>query len=590
MFVLKPMLHFWTNRSIKSQLAIAFFLVAFLPSIVINLYYFNRFNVFIEDRVQTYHNEIIKLAGAKLDSLIAQIQVTNKLLTGKLLTAPLFSGHIALSGIDRVEALREVNDFLANLKRTFPFTSSIYLLHEQYPFYATDNHVDSEKLKTMTWMQQLEPKSFGKIVTPPHLADYESPHFTGLDNHVISFVSKLTNYKSPALPQAIVQIDIRYAAIIEALQGIDFGKNGALSLIDEEGQVIYSQIVSAIGGPIDGLREQMGINDQSHLTVSYPLENLPWTIVGMVSREEVGSDFKTIRPDSVLVVVVVILFALGIAWFFSNSISHPLSKFIETMKAVGQGNFEAQVPETQNKDLIILTRSFQTMVNKINNLMTNLIEKEKMQADAEMKALQAQINPHFLYNTLDVIRGIALASKLGAIVEMAKSLADLFRYSVKKGNDLVTLQEELDSIRNYMTIQHYRFGDRFQLEHQIESGLEEKKLIRLMLQPLVENAFSHGLERKRGGGKIKVSAFEKEGVVFILVEDTGLGMSPEKEAQLNQALKEMVSPTMKNQYGMGIGLLNVHARIQLHFGKNYGITVHSVETQGTTIEIRIPAG
>lgn len=588
MALLQFSLRLWKNRSIKSQLAIAFFMVAFLPSIVINIYYFKRFNDFIEDQVQSYHGEIVKQAGTKLDSLVAQVQVVSKLLTGRVISSALFSTHVELSRLEKINAQREMNAFLANLRSTYPTIVSIYIMHDEYPFYATDNHLDINTLKEQPWMLELEGKSFGKIITAPHEAEYEAKPPGDLDRKVISFVSKVTDFKSPKLAQSIIQIDVSHNAVNEVLNAIDFGKKGGIYVTRGNSEVMAFRESWFVGKMVEELWQAQGISKESHLLVRHNLKNQPWQIVGAVSREEVGSEFKTIRPDSVLVAVFVVLFAFGIAWFLSNSISSPISKIIEAMKGVGQGNFSVELPKTRNKDLVILSRSFQTMVNKINALMVNIIEKEKKQTDAEIKALQAQINPHFLYNTLDVIRGIALSYKLVPIVEMAKALADLFRYSVKKEKDIVSLSKELDSIRSYTTIQQHRFGDRFEIEYDVEERLEDYQVLRLLLQPLVENAFSHGLERQRGPGKVRIFAYERDNTLVINVEDSGLGIAAEKRARLNQLLQETSSVSQSRPNGMGIGLLNVQARIQLHFGKNYGITIFSEEKEGTTIEVRIP--
>lgn len=206
--------------------------------------------------------------------------------------------------------------------------------------------------------------------------------------------------------------------------------------------------------------------------------------------------------------------------------------------------------------------------------------------------MQSQINPHFLYNTLESIRGKALNQGAKEIADMTEAMATFFRYSISQRENIVTLEEELENTRNYYKIQQFRFNNRFRLEinTDTELALNEFKLPKLTLQPVIENAIYHGLEGKMGQGVVSIRAVETQHHILIVVSDDGLGMSEETLAQLQERLASGKSQQDGKQRGGGIALPNVNRRIQITFGLRYGLQVSSTLGMGTDVEIRLPAG
>jgi len=239
-----------------------------------------------------------------------------------------------------------------------------------------------------------------------------------------------------------------------------------------------------------------------------------------------------------------------------------------------------------------LVVNIKQIIENCTTIMTRFNLAEVFDKQAELAALQSQINPHFLYNTLETIRGQALIDDNVEIAKMVEALASFFRYSISRSGNLVSLSAELTNIQNYMMIQRYRFNNRFSLNIIIEDDVDEifEHLIpKLSVQPIVENAIFHGLEEKLAGGVITIDAILTDSIFILTISDNGKGMSPQALTELNNNIQN--NPVYHDSYSTkkpGIGLSNIHQRIQLLFGKEYGLHVYSSMDQGTDVEIVIP--
>ena len=257
---------------------------------------------------------------------------------------------------------------------------------------------------------------------------------------------------------------------------------------------------------------------------------------------------------------------------------------------------DCEIWEAEVSGEIPYIRKIKSLLNKCAKERTRKNSAEIFDKQAELTALQSQINPHFLYNTLESVRGQALIDGNTEIAGMMEALSAFFRYSISRKGSLVTLRDELSNIENYMKIQRYRFNNRFSMEIFIDEEDEEAydfKIPRLIIQPVVENAIFHGLEEKLEGGKVTIEVIETEKNLIITVSDNGKGMDKQTLCELNERIHDGLlheHEEGKGQRNTGIGLPNIHKRIQLLFGEEYGISVYSTPNQGTDVEITVPAG
>ena len=287
--------------------------------------------------------------------------------------------------------------------------------------------------------------------------------------------------------------------------------------------------------------------------------------------------------------LAVSLAAIALALFLtmqaSRSVTRPIKKLCRMTEKVAEGDFTVQEKVADTDEIAVLTRSFNDMTQEIGSLVENIKQQQKDLHIAETKLLQAQINPHFLYNTLDAIVWLAEENRKEEVVSMVTALSDFFRTTLSKGRDFITVKEEKSHIESYLKIQQFRYQDIMNYEIDIAGELEEFMIPKLTLQPLVENALYHGIKNKRGGGTIWIKGNLEGNTMVFQVEDDGKGM----EKEVLERLRENVHKEKgdKNIDGFGIG--NVNRRIRYYYGEQYGLEIESQENNGTKITVRLAA-
>lgn len=298
-------------------------------------------------------------------------------------------------------------------------------------------------------------------------------------------------------------------------------------------------------------------------------------------------NFNRWQIFSILLVLSAVGFSVVAAWSLSKSIYTPIKKLHDVTTTITKNDLQALMTSDNVDEITELGMSFNIMIGKIKELLDSKMKEQENLKRAELRALQAQINPHFLYNTLDTIIWMAEAKKTDQVVEIVSALSSFFRISLSKGADWITIGEEVERVRNYLTIQKMRYRDILNFHIAVDADVADNTILKLMLQPLVENALYHGIKNKRQGGTIQVRARRKEEAEILLeVEDDGIGFSPEKLAQLRAELEDD-SGDIKLESGFGIG--NVNKRIRLYYGRSYGLSVRSEYNTGTCVSLVIPA-
>ena len=271
--------------------------------------------------------------------------------------------------------------------------------------------------------------------------------------------------------------------------------------------------------------------------------------------------------------------------YISSRITGPIKRLEKSVNALEAGKLDTEIYIGGSYEIRHLGRSIRDMAGQIQVLMNDIVAEHESKRKSEFDTLQSQINPHFLYNTLDIIVWMIENEQKAEAVKVVTALARFFRISLSKGRSIIPVKDELEHVRNYLMIQQMRFKNKF--TYQIESEPETLNLasLKLMLQPLVENAIYHGMEFMDGDGEILVRAFLEEGELIFTISDNGLGMT---EEQVNGLLKENTVHASSKR-GSGIGVKNVNERIRLYFGEQYGLSIESEPDEGTTIWIHLPA-
>ena len=306
-----------------------------------------------------------------------------------------------------------------------------------------------------------------------------------------------------------------------------------------------------------------------------------WSIVGVTDMAELMKGRSEAQRLYVIITAGFLVVTVLLCVVFSSAITRPLERLKNSMKEVERGNFEGTQVETEgNNEIAGLGKSFNVMIYKIQQLMEQNIYEQEQKRLSELKALQSQINPHFLYNTLDSIIWMAEGGRNSEVVLMTSSLARLLRQSISNEDELVSIRREVDYAASYLTIQKMRYQDKMEFEIDVDEGIMNQQIIKLVLQPVVENAIYHGIKYKEGKGLIKITGTYRDGCIYLTVYDNGRGME--------QEVLDHIFDAKNGEEKSGIGICNVQMRLQLYYGMEYGIFYKSIPGEGTAATIKIP--
>jgi two-component system sensor histidine kinase YesM len=297
--------------------------------------------------------------------------------------------------------------------------------------------------------------------------------------------------------------------------------------------------------------------------------------------------FNRLTIAYMILLPVTIGFSVFAAWLISASIYSPIKKLHDVTTTITKNDLRALVTSDNVNEITELGISFNIMIGRIRELLDAKVKEQENLKKAELKVLQAQINPHFLYNTLDTIVWMAETNKTDQVIEIVRALSSFFRISLSKGRDWISIQREVEHVRSYLAIQRMRYREILDYRIEVDSDLLDGTILKLTLQPLVENALYHGIKNKREGGtiKIKVKHAEPE-MVMLEVQDDGVGLTPYKLAQIQHSLNDDIEEIVLNEGGFG--LENVNKRIKLYYGQQYGLSIESQYLDGTNVTATIP--
>ncbi|MBT1278729.1 sensor histidine kinase [Thermoanaerobacter sp. CM-CNRG TB177] len=450
------------------------------------------------------------------------------------------------------------------------------LRKNQYPMRLEQNDVMSSKV--------VEDKEWYKktIQLNGRLYWYINNDF---GKQMISVSRLVFDVKNFTKPIAVISVDMDMSKIASIISDIHLGKTGKVYLVDDKGELIYSEDKSFLYPYTTKLYNSSSrsnfitMNGNKIMVIYNTLPQNGWKLVGMIPLNELNEKAKMIRNFIYLTALLSVVIAALISLYFSYSISQPIIKLATEMKRVEKGNFNISVEENWDGEIGVLYSSFNYMIKRINELIHEVYLSKIKEKDAELKALQAQINPHFLYNTLDTVNWLAVKHNAPEISKIVNSLASILRYSINKGNDVTTVDKELKHVESYITIQKIRFKDKFEVSFNIDKTILHYKTIKLILQPLVENAIIHGIETYEGKGKILINGYLGDGKIVFEVINNG------NPIDLDVVNKLLDSPSEdKDSYG----IQNVNERIKLYYGEEYGL-YYQVIDNNTVARIVIPA-
>ncbi|WZL81111.1 sensor histidine kinase [Vallitaleaceae bacterium 9-2] len=404
-------------------------------------------------------------------------------------------------------------------------------------------------------------------------------------DNILSMTKALINDQGDVT--GIVLFDMKLDYMESVINSAELGKSGFLYISNRKGEVVYAPvnpIVYRIHPTMIGDEKDVQINGESYQIIAQETGISDWNIVGVLPKDETLSIILEVITSFVTYAVLIFLFGIVLSIYLTKTLTRPISKLKNLMAEAEQGKLEVHYDSIYNDEISQLGHSFNKMIEAIKNLLSLVYSEQKAKREAELKAFQAQIKPHFLYNTLDTINWMAMEYEADDIVEVVESLTNLFRISLSKGNEIISLENEVKHVNSYLTIQKVRYEEQFDYEIICEDNLKNYKVIKLIIQPLVENAIYHGIKGRKESGHIRIHIYTDNKDLYIVVADTGGGMAPEQVQHMNQIFEGI----LEKDDSYGIGLFNVNERIKLNFGMEYGLSIDSALDEGTTVTIKHP--
>ena len=593
------------DMPIRNKLIISFLALIILPVVTIGIFSFYTSQRLLKQKTEQYTNDILMETGENVDVKLREIErISFQIVSNMTIQEALKKANMGIK--DEYEKIFVERAIDSQLKGFVPLyldiasaqvislSGTVYYVN---PGSVTIDISDSEK-------RILEEHKGGAV----WFGTNPSSQTIRVGRAINSIVNQeLIGYEI---------IQIRESSVHDIYRRTDLFKSGDILITDLDGRIIShkdkSKLDEFIGDVAAGLTKDsiynsfttVGIDGTSNYVASRSINNGQWRMIAIIPTEQYERDIILLRYWILGICGACCIMSLLLSLRISDSISRPLRNLSEMMNKVGKGNFDVSIQPYSNDEVGVLSEHFNKMVQQVQKLIQEVYQEQYLKQKAELKSLRAQINPHFLYNTLESINWMARTRNVPEIGDMVKALGDLMRASIS-GDDFVTLNDEITNITNYLKIQKFRYGDRLGVCIGISPDIGQIIVPKLILQPIVENSIVHGLEEKLEDGHIKISGKLENGDVVIMICDDGVGMEKEKADHLNRLFSEYHEGTLvsggsakvdirkdigsKDDMHTHIGLINVDRRIKMYYGAGYGLSISSVLGEGTSVKAVLPA-
>ncbi|MCJ8014294.1 sensor histidine kinase [Paenibacillus sp. KQZ6P-2] len=564
-------------RSIQTIITFSFTLMTILVVVAVSFMLYNKFTKTAEENAYLNIQQIIEQVNYHLELYVKGMQDIYEVVEEQINNTPDISSPVLREQLTTLLHTRE------DLVSVGLFTPKGKLVLDIPNLEMRRNTL----LKEQSW--------FESALDQPQKLSFSAPHIQNLYKGQYKWVvslSRVIKYKDQGVTkEGILLVDVNFRTIDELSRKVSLGKRGYAYIIDDLGNIVYhpqQQLIYA-GLKYENLEPvfeyaygsytDKSTGETRYITIR-TVEPINWKIVGVAYPDEIITTQKDLNQFVFWFLLVVCAAVVVLAVFVSMKISQPLRRLEKSVQSVGQGDFSTPIQVSGAYEVVQLSKRFNFMLHRIRQLMEQIIHEQEAKRKSELDVLQSQINPHFLYNTLNSVIRLAEKGKKEEIVATITSLSKFFRISLSKGKNIITLEEELEHVRHYLIIQKIRFKNKFSYVIECEEDALACMTLKLILQPIVENAIYHGIEKMSDEGFIRIYAFVQEERLVIKISDDGLGMT-------RQVMDQLLVGGIRSG-GSGVGVKNVNERIRLYYGKNYGLSFESELEEGTTVTITLP--
>ncbi|MDF2613111.1 MAG: hypothetical protein K0S71_897 [Clostridia bacterium] len=569
------------SKSIQYKLFLCFILIVIVPALTISICtYFVSLNI-LQDKVTESFAQTVEYVAHNVEENINQIkQVSDYIFSNKDI-----KDAINQQGKSKYQITKDT-EVLYDIFDNFSI-ASVFRSINTVRIYDSDELLFSYSLDpTYTMMDDkkiLESKCFkeamnnnGNIVWTDLNTSYE------INGN--SDAQTLSIFRSIKSHEYNKTIGVMYLSIQPDYFGnisnkINYTEGGQIFLIDSQGETLNKQQYH-----IDSdARIHDILEDEDNIVIEENISNINWKIKGAISKSDIIKDSTLIFRVATIAIIISILLSCILWYIVSHSILRPIKALTVSCQKVRDGDLTAKVDIEGEDEVSILGSNFNYMIDKINELIRDVLEKQNRIKDAEYKTLQAQINPHFLYNTLNSVRWMAIIQKADNIKQAVECLARLLRNTTSKADIFIPIEEEVKNLTDYIYLQKLAYTNKFEVELDIDEKVLELKCLKFILQPLVENAIFHGIEPKEEVGSIDIKIYNQGDLIYFCIADDGVGIPEDKLGYILEA-DESAAINRENT----IGVNNINQRIKNIYGSQYGLSIDSKEGRYTHITIVIP--
>ena len=491
---------------------------------------------------------------------------------------------LVISGVDDCRSESQLKEYITSIVkvRSSVVSVAVYDLNGKVLCYGTNgNEIKNNQKNNQSFLPELFDSDEYNI-SVPHVQNM----FAGYYPWVITTGKR--GYSKLYGKEVYISMDISFTTMMSYIDSVGIGQRGYCFVINNNGEIVYHPqqqvIYSGIKNEnLDSIKEMHNGITMDDKKI-YAIDNIvssDWKVVGIsyvdeMINERIKDIYKNVVEFAIIGLIILAIFIVIV----SNRVSRPVRELSVAMKAFEKNAEQFQYnPVHGVYELESLSESFDHMVMKIQELMVHIVDEEKTLRKTELKALQAQINPHFLYNTLDSIQWMCEKKDTEKAIAMVSALAKLFRISISKGKELIPIEKELDHVRSYLVIQSYRFKGQFEYYFEVDEKLLNYYCNKITLQPIVENSIIHGLEGMYDEGEIHIRVIDGGDHILMQIEDNGVGMTKEQ-------CQKIIAHDESDQFG--IGIKNVNDRLKIYFGQEYGLKIESELDCGTKVIVKIP--